>query len=1056
MPALAKISRPRPHHAVARERLYAVVEQALRFPVVWLAAPPGAGKTTLVATFLANRNLPVIWYQVDAGDADPAAFFYYLGMACSAARRRRSHPLPLLAPEHLSDLPGFARRFFRQMFTRLAPGTVVVFDNFQEASDSGLSAILRDACAETPQGMNVVVVSRTEPPPVFAETEARGRLGVIDWNELKLTLQETRAMSAARGVTEESVVRSLHEQADGWVAGITLMLERLTRAGIGGGLLPSHTHEAVFNYFASLIFEQASKATRDTLLRLAFLPRMTLGLAQELSGNADAGKLLETLHRKHLFTDRRPGPEPVYQFHALFQAFLRTKATELETRETLLERLRRTGMALAQTGEWDVAFDLLVEAHAWDAATSLVLLHAAELLSTGRWRTLAQWVGLLPPAHQHSEPWLEYWLACAQAQTSPPVATKTFERVQGRFCERGERTGRVLSLAGLLHACSIDHSDYRTMDQWLDVLAQELAERPPSLTAEEELTAWGALLSAAFFTRPWHDCIFPGLARIESLLEVAGETGIALNAAASALVVASRSGDMERADRFAPIVERLAGQDGRSPVERAWGLFQVAHQRFVKADYEASLDYFDRTWSLAESNGLQAMLTAALSFRFMVEFRLRDRATVDACMRRIRALPPPRHAFSQALRICYEARHAQIRNEPQAAADFAARAYSRILCTGAAFHEVCYGLICGEILLAAGRVREARPLIERSRALVERSQILSNFGASLALVEAWLAEREGRDLDSQRLLRDALEGSQIGHGWCQMRFVDTTCAHMLRVALERGVEPDVARRLIRLFRLKPQESDGEAWPWPLRLHTLGRFEVVADGHVLEFERKTPKKPLRLLTALVAFGPREVPEQQLVDVLWPDEEGDTAHNALTMTVLRLRRLLGENELIRQQGGKLSIDRQKCWVDAWAFEEHLARSQWERARTAELPLALEQILRLYNGDFAPDENGEPWTVPARERLRAKFIHALGVLGKDLEVLGKHDEAIAWYLKGLDADAVVEAFYQGLMRCYAALDRRTEAIATYRRLRQTLSVTLGLRPSACTEKLYQSLRA
>jgi len=35
--------------------------------------------------------------------------------------------------------------------------------------------------------------------------------------------------------------------------------------------------------------------------------------------------------------------------------------------------------------------------------------------------------------------------------------------------------------------------------------------------------------------------------------------------------------------------------------------------------------------------------------------------------------------------------------------------------------------------------------------------------------------------------------------------------------------------------------------------------------------------------------------------------------------------------------------------------------------------------------------------------------------------------------------------LMRCHEKLDRRTEAIGAYRRLRQTLSVTLGLHPSA-----------
>ena len=69
---------------------------------------------------------------------------------------------------------------------------------------------------------------------------------------------------------------------------------------------------------------------------------------------------------------------------------------------------------------------------------------------------------------------------------------------------------------------------------------------------------------------------------------------------------------------------------------------------------------------------------------------------------------------------------------------------------------------------------------------------------------------------------------------------------------------------------------------------------------------------------------------------------------------------------------------------------------------------------------------------------------------------EEAVHWYLKGIDADPIVESFYQGLMRCYDILDRRSEAISVYRRLKQTLSVVLGAKPTATTEKLYQSLQS
>jgi LuxR family transcriptional regulator, maltose regulon positive regulatory protein len=63
---------------------------------------------------------------------------------------------------------------------------------------------------------------------------------------------------------------------------------------------------------------------------------------------------------------------------------------------------------------------------------------------------------------------------------------------------------------------------------------------------------------------------------------------------------------------------------------------------------------------------------------------------------------------------------------------------------------------------------------------------------------------------------------------------------------------------------------------------------------------------------------------------------------------------------------------------------------------------------------------------------------------------------YQRGLDADDLAEAFYQGLMRCHAAAGRTADATATYLRLKQLLSVTFGLKPSATTERLYQSLHA
>ena len=112
--ALAKLSRPRLHDVLARTRLFDQLDLALQRPVAWLCAQPGAGKTTLVASYLQARKRDGIWYQVDDGDDDPASFIYHLRLAAGA------FALPLLTPEYLRDLRAFARRFFRELYMHLS------------------------------------------------------------------------------------------------------------------------------------------------------------------------------------------------------------------------------------------------------------------------------------------------------------------------------------------------------------------------------------------------------------------------------------------------------------------------------------------------------------------------------------------------------------------------------------------------------------------------------------------------------------------------------------------------------------------------------------------------------------------------------------------------------------------------------------------------------------------------------------------------------------------------------------------------------------------------
>jgi two-component SAPR family response regulator len=295
-------------------------------------------------------------------------------------------------------------------------------------------------------------------------------------------------------------------------------------------------------------------------------------------------------------------------------------------------------------------------------------------------------------------------------------------------------------------------------------------------------------------------------------------------------------------------------------------------------------------------------------------------------------------------------------------------------------------------------------------------------------------------------------------------------AHLCVRALAEGITVDYAQSLIRKHHLILDEPpyDIENWPWPLRVHTLGKFEILKNEKPIQSSGKVQKKPLLLLKALIALGGREITEEQLSDTLWPDADGDQAHSAFTTNLSRLRQLIGVEKALKLQERKTTLDNRYCWVDAWAFERIAAQAEaaWNKCgqsgesdqlskkHIAEAVRLTEKALGIYKGHLLPADEAHFWTTSYRDRLKNKFHRLVIRVGDYLEEAGQLEKAVECYERGLELDDLAEEFYQHLMTSYFRLGQWTQGVGVYNRCKKMLSASMGIEPSPKTQALYTNL--
>ena len=152
---------------------------------------------------------------------------------------------------------------------------------------------------------------------------------------------------------------------------------------------------------------------------------------------------------------------------------------------------------------------------------------------------------------------------------------------------------------------------------------------------------------------------------------------------------------------------------------------------------------------------------------------------------------------------------------------------------------------------------------------------------------------------------------------------------------------------------------------PVAIFSLGQLEILIEGVAVRIDGRGPRKPLELLSVLIAAGPRGTSVGLVADSLWPDADGFDAYRSLITTLYRLRRLLGHRDAVHLGAGRIRLEPSICEVDVWRFEQAIS--------VAKSRDQLRSALAGYGGAFM-EESESAWAIGVRTRLQHSITQAV----------------------------------------------------------------------------------
>jgi len=387
------------HPPVARPGIVArtaLLEQlaATTAPVITVAAPPGYGKTMLMAQWAERTGARAVWLSCDEGDNDPVVLLSALAVALDRIGPIDPAVFSALASSG-ADITMVSR--FVSAVASVQPPVTMLLDQAEAVTDRQCLNTITEIALRLPRGWQLALASRTVVPLPTARLRALGGIFEVTAEDLAMGPLEAGSLLRGAGVdADEASLRDLLQRTEGWPTGLyiaALAIKSGTRQSDVGF---TFTGDDMYmgDYLRSELLDRISAAEASFLVRTSILDRMCGPLCDAILGARGSGAVLEQMEARNLLVvplDRR---REWYRFHRLLRELLQAELRRREP-DLVLDLHFRAAAWFEANAMPEVAIEHAHAAGDYDRVARLILELEQPVWATGRMETVRRWTDWL-------------------------------------------------------------------------------------------------------------------------------------------------------------------------------------------------------------------------------------------------------------------------------------------------------------------------------------------------------------------------------------------------------------------------------------------------------------------------------------------------------------------------------------------------------------------------------------------------------------------------------------------------------------------------------------